>query len=301
MDEQAERFLRLSEHAADLLYETDLDGVITWMSSSAREFLGREPDDLVGKPGLSLLVPEDVEAVRELQWTLVAEGCPLIGVTQSPVRIVTAMGSIREVAVRVSVLSTADGSSSPATIVSFRDVTQELRATRALDHLARHDSLTDLLNRASIYEHLRRISCTQRQPGDRVAVAFCDLDMLRSINRAYGHRVGDEAIVLAAARLRAPLRASDVVGRVGGDEFIVIMDGVHSLDEATHLGERLLSAHHSPLRINDVQIQVTMSIGLTLLEGDESIDDCVERADAAMFAAKQAGGAQVIAVGSDAA
>ena len=125
--------------------------------------------------------------------------------------------------------------------------------------------------------------------------------MLRSINRAYGHRVGDEAIVLAAARLRAPLRASDVVGRVGGDEFIVIMDGVHSLEEATHLGERLLSAHHAPLRINDVEIQVTMSIGLTLLEGDESIDDCVERADAAMFAAKQAGGAQVIAVGSDAA
>jgi diguanylate cyclase (GGDEF)-like protein/PAS domain S-box-containing protein len=294
MSTDTERFHRIAEHAADLLYETDLDGVITWMSSSAREFLGREPEELVGQPGLSLLCPEDVEKVRSLQWTLVAEGRPLIGVTSSPVRIVKADGLIREVAVRVSVLSERDGET-PATIVSFRDITDEVRAVRALDHVARHDPLTDLLNRASIYEHLRRISSTPHGGDHRIAVAYCDMDFLRAINKTHGHRVGDEAIVIAAARLRGHLRATDVVGRVGGDEFIVILDGVRDLDEAVALTERLIKAHQAPLQIDGLEVAVTVSIGLTLLEPGEGIDNCIERADSAMFAAKDAGGARVVA------
>jgi diguanylate cyclase (GGDEF)-like protein/PAS domain S-box-containing protein len=292
--ESERRFRVLAEYAADVLYTTDGRGIVTWVASSVRHALGLEPDHVVGRSGLSLVHPDDADSLRGLQRELVTSRQPMLGITASPIRFITADGGHRLMSLRVSLPEHPLDGDGPGSIVALRDVTGEVAAQRALQHQATHDPLTDLPNRAAAYDRLHRLATGRRQPGSRIAVAYCDLDMLRSLNKRHGHGVGDEALVLAAQRLQGSTRADDLVARVGGDEFLVLFDGVHDLHEAAMLADRLLQSHAQPMLIDSLVVPVTLSIGVTLLDPDESIDDCVKRADEAMFTAKDNGGARIV-------
>jgi diguanylate cyclase (GGDEF)-like protein len=163
------------------------------------------------------------------------------------------------------------------------------RTMEKLMHDARHDTLTGLLNRRAIFEHLDA-SLQRGGAATRVAVLFVDLDGLKGLNDSLGHDQADEVIRELAQRQFAAVRTDDVIGRFGGDEFVAIAEGVDDQEHAAELGSRLLEAISKPLPWIGAPV-VTASIGITLIS-DAGIDarEAIRQADSAMYAAKRAGG-----------
>lgn len=176
------------------------------------------------------------------------------------------------------------------------DRTAELEiATRALSRRALHDELTGLPNRVAFWEHLshRLVVASRRRAG--FAVLFLDLDGFKTVNDSLGHAAGDELLVTMAARVSAELREDDLVGRIGGDEFVVLLDDVATTEAALLVAERLSAALRIPYRIGAQQRSVPASIGVALgPNGDMTADDLVAAADAAMYDAKRRGGGQSV-------
>lgn len=162
------------------------------------------------------------------------------------------------------------------------------RALEQLIHDARHDGLTGLPNRTAIFELIEE-AIVRARPGAASAVLFVDLDGLKMLNDTLGHDRADEMIRQVGARLSAVVRGSDFVGRFGGDEFVVVAEGVADEEQAASLGFRLLEAVSEPLPGIDFKV-VTASIGITLLTDAQSdAREAIRQADSAMYEAKRAG------------
>ena len=161
------------------------------------------------------------------------------------------------------------------------------RTMEQLRHDARHDGLTGLANRTAIFEHLDA-AIAHAHGRRRVAVLFVDLDGLKTLNDTFGHDRADEMIREVGSRLAGAIRPRDFVGRFGGDEFVVIAEGVRSQAEAAEIGTRLLEVVSEPL--SGVEgVVVTASIGIAVLGSASDAREALREADSAMYAAKRSG------------
>jgi diguanylate cyclase (GGDEF)-like protein len=166
-------------------------------------------------------------------------------------------------------------------VVSGHDITQ-LRVTRdALEELTSFDPLTGLANRSSLRTHLE-----QRLGNPTTAVVFLDLDGFRPINDRYGQAVGDEILRLLAARLASSIRRGDMVGRYGGDEFVVVA-AIHDPEELKILATRLAEAVQHPIELPQGTFRLSASVGLAHPGPGDTAASLLGRADTAMFIAKQ--------------
>ena len=180
---------------------------------------------------------------------------------------------------------------------TWRDVTERHRAAAALEQRVRTDELTKLLNRRGMFEKLEDLRGQTSRTGRDLAVLFVDFDKFKDVNDTYGHAAGDEVLRSTADRIRACLRHSDDIGaRVGGDEMMVVLHGVHGINDAVGVAEKLRRSAAAPVRYDGKSIEATVSVGVTLARPDESTDALVARADAAMYEAKQRGRNQVITI-----
>jgi diguanylate cyclase len=154
------------------------------------------------------------------------------------------------------------------------------------------DPLTGLSNRAGLDAALQRAMLARADSGHELSCAMVDIDHFKSLNDRYGHQVGDEMLRIVARAILVSVRGSDVVGRPGGDEFLVIFPDA-GLSEASELGERIRSSvAQSDLRAvmgETVLGGITASIGVALLRDDDTITSLVERADRCLYAAKRSG------------
>jgi diguanylate cyclase (GGDEF)-like protein len=167
-----------------------------------------------------------------------------------------------------------------------------------LSTLALHDSLTGLVNRATLVEWLdRAIARLARHPGGLV-VAFLDVDNFKEVNDAYGHACGDDVLVELASRLVAQMRPEDVVARIGGDEFVAVFgDLSNPLDAAQGMAERLHQIVAEPVRVNGNDHHMTLSIGIAVVQGPEcNSDEVLAQADAAMYSVKKTGLNKIVTV-----
>jgi diguanylate cyclase (GGDEF)-like protein/PAS domain S-box-containing protein len=167
-----------------------------------------------------------------------------------------------------------------------------------LGHELHCDDLTDLLNRREVLRRLERLQGEERRQGKGMAVLFCDLDDFKAINDRWGHCCGDVVLRQVAQRLRQHLRSTDLAARIGGDELLVVLDGVRGLDDALSLAHALRLAVAQPLELPDGRgfTVPTLSIGVTLARPHELTAELIERADAAMDRAKRNGRNQVVAI-----
>ena len=180
---------------------------------------------------------------------------------------------------------------------TWRDVTERHRAAAALEQRVRTDELTKLLNRRGIFEKLEDLRGKTPRTGRDLAVLFVDFDKFKDINDTCGHAAGDEVLRATADRIRACLRHSDDLGaRVGGDEMMVVLHGVHGIKDAVGVAEKLRRSVATPVKYDGLTVEATVSIGVALARPDESTDALVARADAAMYEAKQHGRNQVITI-----
>jgi diguanylate cyclase (GGDEF)-like protein/PAS domain S-box-containing protein len=195
--------------------------------------------------------------------------------------------ALRFCTVSLRALSHDDGSISGA-IVCVADVTDSARMREELMERATFDDLTGCYNRASIMLALE--ANIERRQGER-AVVFVDVDSFKAVNDEYGHAVGDELLRIVAQRLQSIVRAGDLVGRIGGDEFLVVCPDIGGPDEAMKLAERLaLAVRNQVVRGASGSIAAQVSVGVAWSRGEDlGADGLVAQADAAMYESKRQG------------
>ncbi|NMF97424.1 EAL domain-containing protein [Aromatoleum toluolicum] len=172
---------------------------------------------------------------------------------------------------------------------TVEDISVARRYREQLEHQANHDPLTGLPNRNLLRDRLEQARAFVEREGGAVAVAFVDLDNFKVINDSLGHAIGDELLLVAASRLKGCLRAIDTVARYGGDEFVLILHCDTGPDMLQRVFERVLREIARPVQLGGHELQVTCSIGVAMLDGDQGVDELLKNADAAMYAAKSAG------------
>jgi diguanylate cyclase (GGDEF)-like protein len=183
-----------------------------------------------------------------------------------------------------------DSAGEPSGFVSqFADVTESRRARDKLRFLATHDSLTELLNRRELLVQVSGILGQKPRTGDQVGILFIDMDHLKSINDSYGHAAGDAVIVTVAQRIREQLRATDVVARFGGDEFVVVLPAVHTLSDVERLAGMLHDEVRKPVVVNGSRIKTSLSIGGVIVAPGSDPHVALRDADQALYRAKRDG------------
>jgi diguanylate cyclase (GGDEF)-like protein len=159
----------------------------------------------------------------------------------------------------------------------------------ALLREATHDALTGLPNRALIRDRIEQLIARGHRNNTLGAAMYLDLDGFKVINDHFGHAVGDEVLQAVASRLATTLRGVDTIGRMGGDEFVVLIDGGTLEGSAELAAERLLNVLHQPFEINDMPLAITASIGIAIVAHDSLAGDLLRDADVALYEAKAAG------------
>jgi len=175
----------------------------------------------------------------------------------------------------------------------YTDVTERKRAERRLFHDAFHDPLTGLPNRSMLIDRLERALQRTRRGDFQFALLFIDLDGFKAINDGLGHAAGDELLTVLARRLEACLRPGDTTARFGGDEFMILLEGITRTSDATRIAERVLERLREPLEIAGQEVLTSGTIGIAFsATGYQDVDEMIRDADLAMYRAKAAGKAR---------
>jgi diguanylate cyclase (GGDEF)-like protein len=161
---------------------------------------------------------------------------------------------------------------------------------QSLHHLAYHDNLTGLANRALMDDRIAQAIERARRNSSMVAVLLVDLDRFKPINDSYGHAIGDEVLKSIATRLEACVRSSDTVARIGGDEFVVVLDTLRSTEHADRVADSIAASLAKPFPVAGDQIVIGASVGLALypVHGMDA-QSLIKKADQAMYQAKVTG------------
>ncbi|MBI3730826.1 MAG: diguanylate cyclase [Burkholderiales bacterium] len=277
-------FRRLFENMQDVYYRTDVDGIVQKVSPAVSKILGYTPEEIEGKPAAALY-PQmaDREAFRK---EIMLHGM----VNDFPGQMVTKDGRTIDISVNSQALFDDEGNYAGAEGIC-RDITQRKMLERELQRLATTDSLTGIANRRAFLEHAEHIfkSCQRYQT--QMTLLMLDLDFFKSINDKYGHQSGDHALIRFAEAVKLELRESDLFGRLGGEEFCVLLQQA-SQPESMLVAERI-RAHIQSLVLDTATGDVfalTVSIGIaTYRSEDDRLGRLLERADKALYQAKSQG------------
>ncbi|MCG3203245.1 MAG: Chemotaxis response regulator protein-glutamate methylesterase [Gammaproteobacteria bacterium] len=177
-----------------------------------------------------------------------------------------------------------------AIVRTIRQAIQRKQAEIKLRRMAHYDGLTGLANRDQFRKRLEHALANAARNHGSVGLMMIDLDRFKTVNDGFGHMAGDQLLVTVAQRLRACLRKSDKLARLGGDEFTVILERLHSLEEAEGVAQRIIEEVSEPFVVERHEIYITPSIGITIYPGDgDSAESLMKNADAAMYEVKGAG------------
>ena len=278
----AEReFQQLLANIPDVFYRTDGQGFITFVSPYCEEVIGYSADDLVGTQMADLYVRPDER--RGVVAKLIDEDGKLIQVERA---LRHRDGS--EVWVSTSGRATFDSEGNFLGVEGIaRDITDRKRMEDQLRFMSEHDALTGLLNRQGIDTILRNAirKCTKTH--QHFALLFLDMDNFKTINDTHGHHQGDEVLKEFAKRLSKCFRASDVIARMGGDEFIVLLDPISHEEDVTTAVANLRREIQRPLEFGSETIMADVSIGAAVFPEDGiTEDDLMKIADSRMYTNK---------------
>lgn len=261
------------------------EGKITFANVAAAQITGYSVDELKGLAHFNLIThPDDRERVlHNHQRRLRGE----VFENRYDIGILTKDGQRRETEIAVSMI---DGATSTQILVVMVDITARKNTEQAIQHLALHDALTGLSNRTLLFDRLDGAIAAARRRGTSFALFFLDLDDFKPINDELGHDAGDLVLKTVALRLQDSVRESDMVARVGGDEFVLVLQDVHGRNDAMSVAEKTIAALSKPINIDNGLCEVGATLGIALYpEHGEDADTLLRHADAAMYAAKRLG------------
>jgi diguanylate cyclase (GGDEF)-like protein/PAS domain S-box-containing protein len=279
-----ERYRRLVE-AGPIALLTLRDGLVSFANARAVELFGvQTPADLVGRPIASLVQAEDQQITLaapedEVQLDAIGEK-----------QILRPDG--RTVEVEAIAVPTSERGAA-ATQLVLLDITERKRVEQQVRHLAHHDALTSLPNRALLLDRLRQALRQARRERGRIAVVMLDLDHFKSVNDTLGHPFGDRLLCAVAERLQTTIRESDTLARFGGDEFALVQTRLQEPRGASVLAEKILAALAQPFVLDRQEVRITTSIGIAICpEHGAEPEPLIEHADIALYQAKARGRAR---------
>jgi len=291
-ERRIEQLRHVLETSTELVFFTDVHGVIVFANARARALFGLAEGDEPRYELTRFLTPESVQHVTSETMPLVAERGLWIG----ELVLNTNEGEIPVMAT-IQVHSDEDGEVSLISGIAH-DIRDLKDVQRRLEHQATHDSLTSLPNRALFQELGEQALARAYRDGTLVAVLFLDLDNFKIVNDTFGHHIGDELLKEIATRLRGTVRRGDVLARFGGDEFVIACEHPAGEAEMTELAHRLISAVTPPAEIEGVIAQVGVSIGIAIGAGSRvSIDALLRDSDVALYRAKEQGRGRAVTFG----
>ncbi len=170
------------------------------------------------------------------------------------------------------------------------NITDYIEQKREVEYMAYHDALTSLPNRMNVEEYLEHRLIVAKRQSSRISILFIDLDRFKIINDTLGHDVGDELLVQSAKRMKKALRESDMLARIGGDEFVIIIESLNEDYSAAQVSQKILELFSEPIMTSNHRLSVTLSIGIAIFPDDGM--DCktiFKHADVAMYKAKASG------------
>ena len=186
--------------------------------------------------------------------------------------------------------SPVGGAAPTGAVIVFRDTSERQAFEEQLARQAFQDALTGLANRRLFLDHLDHALLQADRTGSQVAVLFGDIDRFKVVNDNLGHQVGDELLRVIGDRLRRAVRAGDTLSRFGGDEFVILLEGITSADDASQVANAVLNALRDPITLSaGHEVVATMSIGVALSEQGKSRDELLRDADVAMYRVKERG------------
>ncbi|MBE9160951.1 EAL domain-containing protein [Tychonema sp. LEGE 06208] len=285
-----QRFRSLIENATDITIILDGEGIFRYISPSVKRILGYAPHKAIGRSALGTVHPDDCATIAQTLHKALQNPKR----SQSPVeyRVRHRNGSWCYVeAVATNLLH------DPAVkgiVINCHDITQRKLAEEQLLHDAFHDALTGLPNRSLFIDRLEHsVRLAKRRTDYLFAVLFLDLDRFKVVNDSLGHAIGDLLLVAIARRLEACLRPGDTVARIGGDEFVLLLEDIDGVNEASSIVNRLQQQITSPILLDGHEVFITASIGIAL-SSDEDLEttNLLRDADTAMYRAKKLGRAR---------
>jgi len=172
----------------------------------------------------------------------------------------------------------------------FQDITEQKNTALQIEHLAYHDQLTGLANRRLLQDRMQHAISSAVRREAHIAVLYLDLDHFKDVNDALGHQAGDVLLQLVTQRLEKCVRSEDTLARVGGDEFVIMLNDISSSEDAAMVAEKILEEVALPMQFGEDELRVTPSIGISMCPQDgRDVQDLLKFADAALYQAKQAG------------
>ncbi len=259
-------------------------GIIDWNKSAERIF-GWKKEEVVGKNLFEFLIPKDgrkeIESVRK---RVKAGEISNYSSTWS----LTKQGKLIRCEWYNIALKEKDGGLVVLSIV--RDITDYKEVEKKLIYMATHDTLTGLLNRASFFNRLNiELSYTSRI-GKRLTVMILDIDWFKKVNDLLGHNIGDKLLQAVARRIKKVLRKTDIIARMGGDEFMILLPDIERKEDAEEVAKKILESVREIFIIDNYKLSTTVSIGIAFYpEHGEDEERLMLSADKAMYEAKRSG------------
>lgn len=298
LEQASRRAMLLAEHGSTVVAWLR-EGMIDWVSGSISGMLGWLPEEWAGRRLDDFVHQDDLDAYLPL----IADGTRAAGDAELACRF-----RIRDkglcyhwVQAHARAFIEPDGRMN-GIAASLRIVDAEVAVIDELDRRSRTDELTGLPNRREALARIARLQGHSRRNGDGMAVLLCDVDRFKEINDCHGHAAGDRVLKVLADRITDCIRKADMAARVGGDEILVLLDGVHGHSDALDIAQKIRVAASMPIAFSagpqaanaTTLLAVTLSIGVVVLDDGRQIDDLVTHADLAMYQAKRSGSNRVV-------
>lgn len=277
-------FQAIMDNMADSIYFKDRNCRLVKVSQKMVLSLGQtSPDELIGKTDIELFGEDFGSKTRIEDLRVMETGEPIIGLVEF-----RSENNGEGIWTSTTKLPLRDGEGNIYGLLGItREINDLKRVENDLQFLATHDVLTSLPNRFLLFDRLDQAIFRAQRSGSLIAVLFVDLDDFKNINDSFGHAAGDLILVQIANQLQKNVRDQDTVARIGGDEFIVVMESIENEDEAIQIAQRIVQDINKGINLYPIKPQLTVSIGISLFpEHGITSSKLLGCADDAMYRAK---------------
>lgn len=278
--------LLLRAKAFDYLFDavvvTNAEGIIVDWNKGSEALYGYSEEEALGQPVGILHVPDDTDHITSEVLAAVAE----TGKWTGEVRMLHKDGSIGWIESMCIPILEDDGTMIGALGIN-RDITDRINETERLRHLAQHDHLTQIPNRYLLLDRISHLIDQYDRNQNAFTLLYFDLDKFKQINDQYGHSFGDKVLSEVASRVVSNIRKSDMAARIGGDEFVLLLENTHTKKDIDHVIKNLTAALNENMILGDLTLNIRCSIGVATypIHGNNS-DELLSHADMNMYQAK---------------
>jgi diguanylate cyclase (GGDEF)-like protein/PAS domain S-box-containing protein len=291
IQENEEKIRAITENLIDIIITINTRGIIEFTNTAITKTFGYLPEEVIGK-NVNILMPNLWKENHDtyIQNYLSTNQAKIIGQAAREYQGIRKNGEVFPIDLSVSETIIAGQKNFIGTI---RDISERIEAQRQLHYLAHHDVLTTLPNRHSFIEHIERSLSQAKRREKIIAVMFIDLDRFKVINDTLGHHVGDMLLKEIAKRLKSCIRDSDVIARISGDEFTILLDDIAVAKDIAPIAEKIIQELSLPFIHSGHELFTSASIGISIFPDDGKTGSGIMRhADIAMYRAKSKGGNQ---------